>query len=179
MNTYIINDDSNTAVCDLLKREFSKIKTDIAIANYHPDYSNYPGNFFYILKQGRYKKGNYYILEENNEFICSTGWNEYGLDPEIALLLTRLYIAPKYRSQYPASRYILPSMLDESKNYRHRWVTVNDYNKTFYKMIARLREKPSATPLWPVILKNFKPIGEHKVNGVNQWVVEYDDTSPN
>ena len=49
--------------------------------------------------------------------------------------------------------------------------------KTFYKMITRLREKPSATPLWPLILKNFKPIGEHRVNGVDQWVVEYDPIS--
>lgn len=177
MNLYSIQDDTNTVVCDLLKREFSKIKDELALPNYHPDYSDYPGNFFYILKQGRYKKGNYYILEENNEFICSAGWNEYGLDPEIALLLTRLYVNPKHRSYHYSGKHILPLLLDESANYRRRWITVNDYNKGFYKVITRLREKSSAPGQWPLILKNFKPIGEHKVNGVNQWVVEYDATS--
>lgn len=100
MIIHSINDDSNIVVCDLLKREFSKITDDLVLLNYHPDYSNNPGNFFYVLKQGRYKKGNYYILEENNEFICSAGWNEYGLNPDIALLLTRTYVNTKYRAQY-------------------------------------------------------------------------------
>lgn len=176
MNIYSINDDSNTVVCDLLKREFSKIKDKETLENYHPDYADNPSNFFNVLKQGRYIKGNYYILEENNEFICSAGWNEYVFNPDIALLLSRLYITPKYRSQFYPGNYILPLIMNESVNYRHRWITVNDYNKPFYNMIARLsKSSPSAPSHWPQIYKKFKPIGEHRVHDVLQWVVEYDN----
>ena len=177
MIIHSINDDSNIVVCDLLKREFSKITDDLVLLNYHPDYSNNPGNFFYVLKQGRYKKGNYYILEENNEFICSAGWNEYGLNPDIALLLTRTYVNTKYRAQYYTGKYILPLLINESVKYQRRWITCNDYNKTIYNMFVRLsRAKTSAPSQWPELYKRFKPIGQHEVYHVNQWVGEYDST---
>jgi len=176
MIIHCINDDSNVVVCDLLKQEFSKITDDKALTNYHPDYSNQPGNFFYVLKQGRYKKGNYYIIEENNEYVCSAGWNEYGLNPDIALLLTRTYINPKYRAQYYTGNYILPLLIQESINYKHQWITCNEYNKTIYNMFVRLSNAKSSVPSqWPEIYKKFKPIGQHMVYNTLQYVGEYKD----
>jgi hypothetical protein len=177
MIVHSIHDSSNATVCNLLKHEFSKITDIDAVKNYHPDYSTTPGNFFYILEQGRYKKGNYFVIEIDNEFICSAGWNEYSLDNNIALLLSRLYVNEKYRNYQLGGKVLLPIMLEESNNYAKRWITCNEHNKTIYNMFIRLRRAKNSVPSqWPELYKKFKPIGEHDVYHVKQWVGEYDPT---
>ena len=91
-----IHDLSDTYVTSLLENGLSKITDNQYITNYHPEYSHNAGNLFYILEHGRYVKGKYYVLEEDGKFICSGGWNEY--EPDIALMLTRLYITQLYTS---------------------------------------------------------------------------------
>ena len=61
-----IHDLSNKYVIELLLKGLSKITDEQYVTNYHPDYASNTGNLFYILEQGRYVKGKYYVLEEDN-----------------------------------------------------------------------------------------------------------------
>jgi hypothetical protein len=170
-----IHDLSNEYVTTLLKKGLSEITDENLKNNYHPDYIDTPGNLFCILKQGRYVNGKYYVLEVDGQYICSAGWNEYELDSNIALLLTRLYIAPKHRTKQYAGTYILPKALEEAKNYKHIWLTVNEYNKGLYSWFDR-RLKGRRTGLfcdWPEIYKKFTPIGKRHIYYTEQYVVEY------
>ena len=102
MQLHQIHDSSNEFVMNLLEATLSNITDNDIIKNYHPDYKNNPANIFYILNDdnGRYLRGCYYVLEDNGEYVCSAGYNEYDLDQTIALALTRAYINPKYRTKY-------------------------------------------------------------------------------
>ena len=168
-----IHDLSNTPVVDLLKKGLSKIKDETYLKNYHPDYIDVPGNVFNILKQGRYITGKYYILVEDDKFLCSGGWNEYEND--IALMLTRLYIVPEHRAKYHAGNYILPRALEEVKRYKHVWITCNEYNKAIYHWFDRAN-KGKRTGLfndWPDIYRKFVPIGKKDIYYTEQYVAEY------
>jgi hypothetical protein len=172
MQIHEIHDLSNTVVIDLLKREFAKITDNTIIKNYHPDYENTPGNFFDILAKGRYEKGCYYIIEDG-DYVGSAGWNEYNADT--ALLMTRMYVSPKYRVQYYLGNNLLPLMIKNTSTYNKQWMTVNSYNVGLYKWFERSVEG-KATSLfnnWPDIYKQFKPVGMHTVYYTEQYVVEY------
>jgi hypothetical protein len=162
---------------NLLESAFSIItdKEDV-IKNYHPDYKTNPGNLFYILNDpnGRYKKGMYYVVENNGEFVCSAGWNEY--DSDTALVLTRMYVAPKYRVNYYVANYILPEILKEVTNYKHVWATVNEYNKALYEWFVRDRsgKRTALFNDWPDIYRKFKPIGKKNIYYTDQYVIELD-----
>jgi hypothetical protein len=175
MIVHEIHDLSNEYVVTLLKKSLSKITDENLKKNYHPDYIDTSGNLFCILKQGRYVKGKYYVLEEDGEYICSAGWNEYELDSNIALMLTRLYIVPKHRTKQYAGTYILPKALEEAKNYKHIWITFNDYNKGMYAWFDRA-SKGKRTGLfcdWADIYRKFIPMGKHSVYHTEQYIVEY------
>ena len=168
-----IHDLTNLYVTSLLKQGLSQINDEQYVTNYHPDYSSNTGNLFYILNQGRYVKGKYYVLEEDGKFICSGGWNEY--ESEIALMLTRLYIAPEHRAKYYAGNYILPKALGEVKRYKHIWITCNEHNKAIYHWFDRAN-KGKRTGLfndWPEIYRKFVPIGKKDIYYTEQYVVEY------
>jgi hypothetical protein len=170
-----IHDLSNSIVTNLLSKELSKITDETYIKNYHPDYIDTPGNLFCILKQGRYVNGNYYVIEEDKRYICSAGWNEYELDSNIALMLTRLYITPEHRAKYHAGNYILPKALVEVKRYKHVWITCNEYNKAIYHWFDRAN-KGKRTGLfndWPDIYRKFVPIGKKDIYYTEQYVAEY------
>jgi hypothetical protein len=172
-----IHDLSNKYVIDLMEAELSKIIDPDIVKNYNPDYRSTPGNLFYILDEGRYKvnKGKYYVVESNGQYICSAGWNEYELELSTVLMLTRMYTAPKYRSRYIVGKNILPTALNEVRNYNKVWMTVNKHNKMIYNWFERDRQElnSSTGSVWPEIYKSFKPIGKHKIYFVDQWVVEY------
>ena len=168
-----IHDLSNKLVINLLNTALSKITDETYIKNYHPDYNDVPGNLFCILKQGRYVNGNYYVIEEDGKYICSAGWNEY--EPDIALMLTRLYISPEFRTKNYAGTYILPKALTEVTNYKHVWMTVNEYNKGLYSWFDRA-SNGKRTGLfcdWPDIYRKFIPIGKKDIYYTEQYVVEY------
>ena len=173
MQIHEIHDLSNAVVIDLLKREFSKITDDTIIKNYHPDYASTPGNFFDVLLNGRYEKGCYYIIEEDGNYVCSSGWNEY--DDNTALLLTRTYINPEYRAQYYLGNNLLPLMIKNAVTYDKLWITVNSYNIGLYKWFKRSAAGKSTALFnnWPEIYKQFKPIGMHNVYYTEQYVAEY------
>lgn len=168
-----IHDLSDTYVTSLLENGLSQITDKQYITNYHPEYAHNTGNLFYILEHGRYVKGKYYVLEENGKFICSGGWNEY--EPDIALMLTRLYIAPEHRAKFYAGNYILPKALEEATEYKHVWITCNQYNKSIYNWFDRASKgkRPGLFADWPEIYRKFIPIGKKDIYYTEQYVAEY------
>ena len=173
MIVHQINDLSNQHVVNLLKEGLTRVDNDNLIKNYHPDYTDYNGNLFYVLNKGRYLKGTYYVLEEDGKYVGSAGWNEYTKD--IALLLTRTYLVPEQRQQRLLSTYILKDMINSALNYDKLWITCNGYNMGIYNGFVRLAENKSAglKNSWPKIFAKFKPIGPKTVYHTEQYVVEY------
>lgn len=173
-----IHDDSNSFIIDILKNEFSLID-DIKISkNYNPKYFDVPGNLFFILKTGRFGvgKGKYYVLlDNNNKFIASAGWNQYELDNEIALVLTRAYIKKEYRAKYYLGNIILPLIISETNSYKKTWMTVNDHNINVYNWVDRNSKgkRPVLFNNWPAIYKKFIPIGIKNIYYTDQYVMEY------
>jgi hypothetical protein len=179
MHIYTINDLSNVKVVNILKNGLSEISNPQIIKNYHPDYTDFTGNLFYILEYGRYKRGNYFVIaDEHDNFIASAGWNQYEDDPLIALICTRMYVNTKYRTQYYVGNYILPKILEEVKEYKHAWVTWNNHNDAISKWFDRSLEGRSAALFnnWPEIYKKFKPIGKKIIYHTEQNVAEFTRT---
>lgn len=177
MIIYEIQNASNTPVIDLMKRALSRITNTDIIHNYHPDYSSNPANIFYILNDtsGRYNIGMYYVLEENGEYVCSAGWNQYELDPNIALALTRAYVDPKHRTKYYMGEYILPKIIENTKQYKHLYITADSYNNAIYQWFVRSNsgKRTGMFADWPDIYRRFKPIGKQVIYYTEQYVAEY------
>ena len=177
MNIHAIHDLSDSSVVTLLQHNLAQVTDEKLVKNYHPDYSDTPGNLFYILQAGRYQqsKGKYWVIEENGEYLGSAGWNEYELDREIALVLTRTYVPKKHRGQYLLANYLLPLMLQEASNYRKTWLTVNEHNDVLYQWFVRSAEnkRPALFNNWPEIYKKFYPIGKKDIYYTQQHVMEY------
>lgn len=183
MKIHEIHDLNNKPVIDILKLGVSEIQDENIIKNYHPDYCNTSGNLFYILDQGRYRQGHgkYFVITDSDKYVCSVGWNEYDLDPTVALLLTRMYITPEYRAQYIIGKTILPQMIQEAENYSRLWITANNHNRAIYTYFERVSQnkRPTLFNDWPEIYRQFKPIGKRTVYYTEQWVAEYDKQTNN
>lgn len=170
MIVHQIKDLSNSYVIELLKDGLKNISENHLLENYHPDNKHNPANLFYILKNGRFLIGNYYVLEDNNgQYVCSAGWNQ--LNDEIALGLVRAHTIPQYRSHFLLGKHILPTILEETKNYKKVWLTFNEYNKKIYDVIALMNQGKSVP--WPKDYRKFSPIGTKLVNNTLQYVAEY------
>lgn len=171
-----IHDLSNRYVNDIMYYGLSKVTDKHAIRNYHPDYSNDPGNLFAVLDNGRYKqgRGKYFVVEEGGKYIGSAGWNEYDADKNIAFALTRMYTDSEYRGKYVIGNNILPITLLETIKYKTVWMTVNIHNKIMYSWFVRSNQKKSTALFndWPEIYKQFKPIGKKTIYNTSQYVVE-------
>jgi hypothetical protein len=172
---YEINDLSNQKVIEILK---SGITADMFDNNHRAEnylYSqrNSSSNLFYILDHGRYQIGKYFVItDQQDKFIASAGWNHYANDT--ALVLTRMIVHPRYRTQFIIGSEILPKIIEQTSSYSKVWITANDYNKSIYHWFDRASQQKS-TALhkdWPTIYKRFKPIGQHLVNHTLQWVVQ-------
>jgi len=176
MQLHQIHDASNRFIIGLLEDSFSKIINSNLVKNYHPDYKNETSNIFYILNDvnGRYSRGCYYVLEENNEYICSAGYNEYELDSSIALALTRAYVDPKHRSKYYMGEYILPKIIENTTQYEHLYITADSFNSAIYQWFDRANtgKRPAMFNDWPDIYRKFKPIGKKNIYYIEQYVME-------
>jgi acyl carrier protein/GNAT superfamily N-acetyltransferase len=176
MKVHEIHDLSNEKIVSLMINGLSKITDENLITNYHPDYSNHNSNLFYIIRYGRYRKGfgKYYIIEDDNKYVGSAGWNEYETDPSIAFALTRMYVDPEYRGQYYIAQNILSKTLNETKKYDKIWLTVNKYNKRLYDWFVRADQNKRTALFndWPDVYRKFKPIGEKTIYNTLQYVVE-------
>jgi len=177
MIIHSIHDLTDQVLVNLLKTGLDTINDSKYIKNYHPDFSDQPGNLFYILSQGRYQKGRgkYFIIEEDGKYICSAGWNEYELDPTVVLVLTRMYIVPEHRARYHIGNHILPKAIQEASNYKKIWITCNEHNKAIYNWFLRAStgKRPALYNNWPEIYKRFTPVGMKTVYYTDQYVVEY------
>jgi hypothetical protein len=178
MQLHQLHDASNSNVMKLLEAHLSTITDTNIIKNYHPDYSNEPSNIFYILNDvnGRYNRGCYYVLEDQGEYICSAGYNEYDLDNTIALALTRAYINTKHRTKYYMGEHILPKIIENTIQYKHLYITADSHNSAIYQWFVRANEgkRPTMFQHWPDIYKKFKPIGKKYIYYTEQYVVELD-----
>lgn len=172
-----IHDSSDSHVLRLLEESFSKITDKNVIKNYHPNFRTDPANIFHILSDsnGRYNTGCYYVLENDGEYVCSAGYNEYGLDPSIALALTRAYVEPKYRTKYYMGQYILPKIIEATRNYDHLYITADSHNSAIYQWFVRANEgkSPGMFNDWPDIYRKFKPLGKLTIYYTDQYVAEY------
>lgn len=172
-----IHDLTDTYVTTLLTSGLSDIKESHLLKNYHPDYMNdSSGNLFFIIKNGRYKKGKgkYYVVEHLGKYVCSAGWNEYEDDETIAFALSRMYVAPEYRGKYFVAKYILPRTLKETRKYQNVWLTVNEHNKVMYSWFERAVTN-KATALfndWPEMYRQFQPKGKFTIYNTVQYVME-------
>ncbi len=183
LKIYEIHDLSNLEIVDLLTNALSEVDNPNIVQNYHPDYQHVPGNLFYILREGRYKRGmgKYFIVTVDDKYVCSAGWNEYELDSTIALLLTRMYITPTYRGKYIIGNNILPQCIQEASNHKQLWITSNEHNKSIYTYFERANQNKRTALFndWPEIYKRFKPIGKKTIYYTEQWVAEYDKRTSN
>jgi hypothetical protein len=173
MIVHAIKDLSNLYVINLLSNGLRNMTEVHLLENYHPDNKDNPANLFYILKHGRFTIGNYYVLENNGEYAGSAGWNR--LNDTTALALVRAYVPLKFRTTYNMAKFILPKIIEESKDHQSIWITCNHYNKTIYDAFTNLSNGKSAGMFnqWPDDYKKFKPIGTKIVNNVLQFVAEY------
>lgn len=172
MKIHTIQDLSDNYVVGLLKDSLKNITKPELVKNYHPDYSDTPGNLFYILGHGRYDIGNYFVMEEDGKYAGSAGWNEFE---DVVLLFTRAYIPVEYRRQYFLATHLMPLMLHETRFYDKVWITCNEYNKSIYHGLERLQAGQPAGLFdqWPEIYKKFVPIGIKQIYNTNQYVAEY------
>ena len=171
MHVHRINDLTNEYVVNLLSSGLSSVE-DSELQNYSPEFKTHNSNIFYILNQGRYKIGAYFVVENNGEYVCSSGWNEY--DNTTALVLTRSYVAKPYRATYPMATLLLPSMIEETASYQHTWLTCNSSSPRLYEWFVRAAQgkSPAMFNNWPDIYRRFKPIGEKNIYYTPQLVAQ-------
>jgi len=169
MNLNIISDMSNTRVVDMMKVEFSKIgEGKPYYKNYNPAAKGFPENIFNMLKNNKFKVGSYMVLDDGKDLVCSAGW--YKFTPDIALVLVRMYVNPKFRHTYPTGKFILPEILKETEVFNKLWITINEYNKSATIYLTRPNKFGN---IWPEIYTKFKPIGSKFINGLDQYIMEH------
>ena len=175
MKIHKIADLSNASITNMLTDEFSKITDENIVVNYHPDYSNNPANIFYILANGRYQRGMYYVAETDGKYMCSAGWYPYDEIPGVALVLTRMFVSPEVRTKYLIGTHILPNMLQEACAFSKIWITCNGHNKSIYNWFVRANQHKRSALYndWPDIYRQFKPIGAQEIYHTLQYVAEF------
>lgn len=172
MILHAIQDLSNQPVTALLMQGLSNIAEHDLVHNYHPLYIDRSENIFNMLSTGKFSQGNYYVIENQGEYVGSAGWYQYT--EEVSLVLVRAYIVPKFRTQYLMASQILPNIFEECKS-KKLWITCNSYNKVIYTGLVNMSNGKSAGIYnWPAVYGKFKPVGTKIVNSVAQYIAEYE-----
>jgi len=166
--THKIQDNSNEYVMDLLADGL--LESDDV--NYNPFYENLSQNLFKKIRSGLFKNSSYIVLEDDNGYVGSSGWYEY--DENTALILVRSYIKKEYRQRWLLTEKCLPIILDDAKDYKNIWITINYSNSYLQKAFERTNAGKLAWPGMPRLLKKFKPIGTKYINGLEQYIIEYE-----
>ncbi len=167
-----IHDLSDTYAVSILEEGLANIPEANLVNNYSPNHRDSNSNLFYILNEGRYRDGAYYIVEKDGKYVCSSGWNKYN--DTTALVLTRSYVAKEYRTQYLMASMLLPTMIEETSSYEHTWLTCNKNNPILYEWFVRAQQgkRTAIYSDWPEIYKRFKPIGEMNIYYTQQLVAQ-------
>ena len=174
----VVSIKDNPNLISFLRENLKEVDEAHLLENYHPDYEKSLGNIFRVISKGRFDVGNYFVMiTDQGEYAGSAGWNH--LDDSTALALVRAYVPKKFRTNYIMGEHILPKIIEETADYKHTWITFNDYNKMMYDAIVRIRSRKSSSLLpWPDIYRKFKPLGQHTVNNILQYVAEYERSIP-
>lgn len=177
MNLHFLHDITDERIVSILKEGLSCVLDERIAKNYNPKYSEHNANLFYLLEHGRYRssKGKFFVLENDGKFVACAGWNEYDGDSNIALILTRVYIAKGYRANYFLTKYFIPAIFPEVLHYPKIWITFNSYNKVIYDWFIKINNSGQngfVAKKFP-IFKNFKSIGVQSVYFTDQYVIEY------
>lgn len=173
VNIFRVHDITDKTV-EILKKGLTLVgEPEELRRNYCYEFKHLPGNLFKVLEDGRYLRGAYYVITDHRgDYVGSAGWNHY--DDNTALVMTRMYVVPKFRRSYIMGHAVLPSILDEVADYNNVWMTVNHYNKGLYYWFVRVSQgRERGLCDWPDIYKRFKPIGERDVYNTKQLVMEY------
>jgi hypothetical protein len=176
MKIISIKEDPN--IIDFLKENLKLIPESYLLDNYHPDHEYYPGNIFRYINKGKFNIGNYYVMiNDSGEYAGSAGWSQFN--ESTALALVRMYVPRKFRAGFIMGEHLLPTLIEETVNYQHTWVTFNSYNKPMYTAMERIHlgKSSSLTP-WPAIYRKFKPLGQYTINNTLQYVAEYERSIP-
>lgn len=168
MIVHKIQDNSNEYVMELLADGLITVEE----INYNPLYENLSQNLFKKIRTGLFKSSSYIVLEDENGYVGSSGWYEYNKDT--ALVLVRSYIKKEYRQRWLLTDYCLPIMLEEAKDFKNIWMTVNPSNSYLQKAFERTENGKLAWPNMPPLLKKFKPIGMKYINGLDQYIIKYE-----
>jgi hypothetical protein len=175
INVDVIHDDSDRHALAILERGLNEVEDPHIERNYNCRWRDHNSNIFYLLANGRYKRGAYYVLSCGGQYVASAGWNEYELDTSIALALTRAYVHPRWRTQYLMAEYILPHIITSTRQYVHLYITVNPHNTALYNYFRRSADGKSTALFsnWPPIYKKFIPRGQATIYYTQQWIFEY------
>jgi len=163
-NVYELNDLSNPELVNILKEGLDSIpinKYRGMEENYLYQYKDTPGNLFRILDDGRYLRGAYYILtDQENNFKASTGWYPYQdeVEGEVVIAFTRTITHSNYRGTsgkvnlestddtfatlgMVKHRLFAPALREiKAKHQGKIWVTFNGKNFTFIKHALRQKK---------------------------------------
>lgn len=171
---HLIHDELDKTALEILKRGLNlQTKDPYFLANYHPDHSTESRNLFYLLKNGKYSAGGYYVISKDQNYVASAGW--YPFEDGI-IALSRAYISQDYRNQPVLGDFILPKILVEAdRRGKKVWMTFNEENKKIYEGFKRTQysRAPILGQQWPETFRKFKPVGQKLINNFNQYVVEY------
>lgn len=173
VNVHKIHNLKNVTIIKILEEGLNNIKEQHLIENYSIDKKDSPANLFYQLNNGRFSNGAYYVIEKDNKYIASAGWNRY--DNDTALILVRAYTISEFRTQSLLADLLLPDMLNSCKDYKNIWITCNKYNKAIYNWFYRnsIGKSTTISNKWSDIYKNFEPIGIKTINYTEQYVIQY------
>ncbi len=181
MKIHEIHDTGDRAVIDILEAGLSQVVNPQIVKNYNPQHRDLPGNLFYILAQGRYRRGfgKYFVVTIDDKYVCSAGWNSYELEQDVAIVLSRMYIVPEHRGRYLIGKNILPQCIEETRDYSRVWITANDHNRSIYDYFERANtgKRTALFNDWPPIYRQFKPLGRRTVYYTDQWVAELNRTT--
>ena len=172
MRIHQLNDLSDRYLVGLLEQGLSVVTDPDIKHNYSPEFRECDANLFYILQNGRYSTGCYYIIEDHDELVACAGWNKYNDDT--ALVLTRAFVAENYRTSYIMGEKLLPLMIHSTVAYKNVWITCNEYNKSIYNWFERKAAGRRTTMFadWPEIYSRFEPIGKKIVYNTEQYIVQ-------
>jgi len=145
---------------------------DTAEVNYNPLYENLSQNLFKKIRSGIFKNSSYIVLEDDNGYVGSSGWYEY--DENTAIVFVRTYLRKDMRQKHLLSKYFLPEFF--SLKYKKLWITVNEHNKALVNGFTRVgKSKGSSVGFsWNKEYAKFKPIGTKYINGLEQYIIEYE-----
>ncbi len=158
--------DLAESLCSLAS---TAIRHRLPLRNFDLVYDDRPWTLLYMLKAYKFSQpgADYLFALDGDEIVCGAGC--YPI-PEIeiegkavSIVMSRMFTVPKRRVQWVGTK-ILKRLVNVVQT-PLCMVTFNHENKGIYLSLTS-RAKGL---IWPAIWREFRPLGEMKVNYVDQW----------